>query len=369
MRTESVRICGTLENMSAERLLRLLSMFTARRHWGGDELADRLGVTPRTVRRDVDRLRELGYQIHAVPGPAGGYELGGGSATPPLLLDDDAAVAMALGLRAVAAGAVAGGAVAGMAEAAGRAAAVVERVLPGRLTRRVDALHSAVVPLRPPPVGDTEVSPETLSVIALACRDGERLRFGYTDGRGRVTRRHVEPYRLVFTARRWYLVAHDVDKREWRSFRLDRLDQGPGNDAADRAAGHADGRHRGGPQRTGVRSAPPDPPDAARFVAEGIASGGYRHQARVRIAAPAPVVAALVPPEAAVIEAIDDTSCLLISGSDYLDAIAMHLALLDLPFTPLEPPELADRCTVLARRLTDAAAAARTPAVTASAEP
>jgi predicted DNA-binding transcriptional regulator YafY len=344
--------------MSAERLLRLLSMFTARRHWGGDELADRLGVTPRTIRRDVERLRDLGYQIHAVPGPAGGYELGGGSATPPLLLDDDAAVAVALGLRAVAAGAVAGGAVAGMAEAAGRAAAVVERVLPGRLTRRVDALHAAVVPLRPP-LGDApEVSAETLSLIALACRDGERLRFGYTDSRGRATRRHVEPYRLVFTARHWYLVAHDVDKREWRSFRLDRLDQKPGHDTAEGSAGYADGRHRGGPQRTGVRSRPPDPPDAARFVAEGIASGGYLHQARVRIAAPAPAVAALVPPQAAVIEAIDDTSCLLISGSDYLDAIAMHLALLDLPFTPLEPPELASRCAALARRLAGAATSA-----------
>jgi predicted DNA-binding transcriptional regulator YafY len=353
--------------MSAERLLRLLSMFTARRHWGGDELADRLGVTPRTVRRDVERLRDLGYQIHAVPGPAGGYELGGGSATPPLLLDDDAAVAVAIGLRAVAAGAVAGGAVTGMAEAAGRAAAVVERVLPGRLTRRVDALHAAVVPLRPPPDDAAEVSAQTLAVIALACRDGERLRFAYTDGRGRTTRRHVEPYRLVFTARHWYLVAHDVDKREWRSFRLDRVDQGRGPDDGREPAGrpdggHPDGRHPGGPQRTGVRSRPPDPPDAARFVAEGIASGGYRHQARVRIAAPAPEVAARVPPQAAVIEAIDDESCLLISGADYLDAIAMHLALLGLPFTPLEPPELAGRCAALARRLADAAAAAATDA-------
>lgn len=327
--------------VTAGRLLRLLSLFIARRQWGGAELADRMGVTPRTIRRDVDRLRELGYEIRAVPGPAGGYELGGGSATPPLLLDDDAAVAVALGLRTVAAGAGAGGAVAGMAEAAARAAAVVERVLPARLTRRVEALHTAVVPLHPPAGGDPEVSPQTLSTVALACRDGERLRFSYTDARGRATRRHAEPHRLVFTARRWYLVAHDVDKREWRSFRLDRL--------ADE------------PFRTGVRSRPPDPPDAARFVAEGIAAGGYRYQARVRIEAPAHVVAARVPPQAAVIEAIDDTSCLLISGGDQLDWIVMHLAVLDFPFTPLDPPELRERCAALSSRLAAAAAAAAAP--------
>ncbi len=343
--------------MSAERLLRLLALFTARRHWGGEELAERLAVTPRTVRRDVERLRDLGYQIHAVPGPAGGYELGGGSATPPLLLDDDAAVAVTLGLRAVAAGAVAGGAVAGMAEAAGRAAAVVERVLPGRLAHRVDALRTAIVPAGPPSGDGPEVSAETLAVIALACRDGERLRFGYTNARGAPSRRHVEPYRLVFTARHWYLVAYDLDKREWRSFRLDRLDDGPGPGTGSDRARHADGRHPGGPQRTGVRSRSADPPDAARFVAQGIAFGGFRYQARVRIAAPAHLVAARVPPSAAVIEAIDDTSCLLISGAGYLDAIAMHLALLDFPFAPLDPPELRDRCAALSRRLADAASA------------
>src|SRR6516162_588959 len=169
---------GETELMTAERLLRLLSLFTVRRCWGGDELAQRLGVTPRTIRRDVERLRDLGYQVRAVPGPAGGYELGAGAGLPPLLLDDDAAVAVALGLRAVA-----GGSVDGLEEAAVRAAAVIERVLPGRVRARVDALHSAVVPVAASYSGRA-VRPETLSLLALACRDGERLRFAYTDSRG-----------------------------------------------------------------------------------------------------------------------------------------------------------------------------------------
>ena len=198
--------------MTAERLLRLLSLFTVRRCWGGDELAQRLGVTPRTIRRDVERLRDLGYQVRAVPGPYGGYELGAGTGLPPLLLDDDAAVAVAVGLRAVAGGAVGGMEGAGMEEAAVRAAAVIERVLPARLRARVDALRAAVVPLRGVRPDAAAVRPETLALLALACRDGERIRFGYTDAEGTASSRHAEPYRLVVTARHWYLVARDLDK-------------------------------------------------------------------------------------------------------------------------------------------------------------
>ncbi|HEY7146532.1 MAG TPA: WYL domain-containing protein [Streptosporangiaceae bacterium] len=313
---------------TAGRLLRLLSLLTVRRNWPGDELAGRMGVTPRTIRRDVGRLRDLGYQVSSVPGPAGGYELGAGSGLPPLLLDDEAAVAVALGLRAAT-----GGAVAGMEEAAARAAAVIERVLPGRLRRRVDALQSAVVPL---PAGTPPAQPAMLEMLALACRDGERLRFGYVDGAGNQTRRHVEPYRLVSTGRRWYLVARDLDRDDWRSFRLDRLDD---------------------PVPTGRRSRPADPPDAARFVSEGVAVGAYRWRARVLLEVPASEAAALVPPTAGVIEAVDEDRCLLISGSDHLDAIALHLAYLEVPFTPLEPPELRERCAVLAARLSRAASA------------
>lgn len=311
---------------TAERLLRLLSLLTSGRNWLGTDLAERLRVTPRTIRRDVDRLRALGYQIHAVPGPAGGYQLGAGSALPPMLLDDDAAVAVAVGLRAAA-----DGAVSGMAEAATRAAAVIERVLPDRLRRRVDALHSAVVSL---PSGTPPVAPGLLALIALACQDSERLRFSYTDGEGRETRRHAEPYRLVSAGRRWYLVARDIDKDAWRSFRLDRMQD---------------------PLPTGQRSRPADPPDAARFVSEGMSTSPYRWQVRVLLDAPVEVVAARVPPTTAVIEAAGDTQCILISGSDSLDAIVMHLLMLDVPFTPLSPPELRTRCAALSRRLATAA--------------
>ena len=338
--------------MTAERLLRLLSLFTVQRSWGGEELARRLGVTPRTIRRDVERLRELGYQVRAVPGPYGGYELGAGAGLPPLLLDDDAAVAVAVGLRAVAAGAVGGlggGGMegAGMEEAAVRAAAVIERVLPGRLRARVDALRAAVVPLRGVRPDAAAVRPETLTLLALACRDGERLRFGYTDSEGTASSRHVEPYRLVVTARHWYLVARDLDKGEWRSFRLDRLER---------------------PLPTGRRSSPAGAPDAARFVAEGIAAGAYRYQARVLVAAPADVVAARMPGLGAVIEAVSESTCLVISGHHYLEAIAMYFAALDLPFTPLEPPELRALCAALSRRLGEAAASAYSGAGSADAD-
>jgi predicted DNA-binding transcriptional regulator YafY len=318
---------------TAERILGLLSLLTAGHVWRGDDLAERLGVTARTVRRDIDRLRDLGYEVRAVPGPAGGYALGAGAVLPPMMLDDDAAVAVAVGLRSAASGGVAG-----MEEAAVRAAAAIERVLPERLKRRVDALHATVVPL---PSGTTPVQPSLLGMVALACRDSERLRFSYTDGKGAASRRHVEPYRLVSAARRWYLVARDIDRDAWRSFRLDRITD---------------------PLPTGVRSCPADPPDAARFVAEGTSTKPYRWQARVLLDAPASVVADRVPASTGVIEAAGTGQCVLISGSDSLDAIAFHLAMLDIPFTPLEPPELRETCAALAARLASAASASQAAA-------
>jgi predicted DNA-binding transcriptional regulator YafY len=313
---------------TAARLLRLLSLLTARRTWGGDELADRLGVTGRTVRRDVERLRELGYPVRAVPGPTGGYALGAGTGLPPLLLDDDSAVAVALGLQTAASGAVAG-----IQEAALRAGAAIEQVMPTRLRRRVQALQATTVALT---ANDAVVAPSVLAQLALACRDGERLRFRYVDRSGQDSQRHVEPYRLVSTGRRWYLVARDLDRDDWRSFRVDRLHD---------------------PLPTGRHSPPADPPDAARFVASGLSQGPYRWRARVVMHAPAAVVTSLMPPTVAVIESIDDERCLLISGGDSLDFIVLHLALLNVPFTPLEPPELRDRCAALAQRLHDAATA------------
>ena len=311
---------------NAARLLRLLALLTARRSWRGEELAQRLGVTVRTVRRDIGRLRDLGYPVHAAPGPAGGYALGAGASLPPLLLDDDSAVAVVLGLRMAA-----GGATAGIEEAAARGIAALEQVMPARLRRRIEALQAATVALTGSgPAVDSSV----LALLALACRDGERVRFCYVDHAGAASRRHVEPHRLVCTGRRWYLVAHDIDRNGWRSFRLDRLAE---------------------PLRTGRYSRPADPPDAARFVGAGISSGPYRWRARVLLDAPAESVAARVPPTVAVVEALDDHRCLLVSGSDHLDAIALHVASLRVPFTPLDPPELRKRCAALGALLTRAA--------------
>jgi predicted DNA-binding transcriptional regulator YafY len=207
--------------MSADtsaRLLRLLSLLQTPRDWTGTELAERLDVTTRTVRNDVERLRDLGYPVHGTRGAIGGYRLGAGSALPPLLLDDEEAVAVAVGLRTAA-----GGSVAGIEEPSLRALAKLEQVLPSRLRRRVNALqtYTVSVPLdRPGPV----VSPELLTAIVAACRDHERLRFDYRSRDAAASRRDVEPYRLVNWGRRWYLVAWDTMRGDWRTFRVDRMD-------------------------------------------------------------------------------------------------------------------------------------------------
>lgn len=312
---------------TASRLLRLLPLLTARPSWRGAELAARLGVTTRTIRRDIGRLRELGYPVRATAGPRGGYALGAGAGLPPLLLDDDSAVAVAIGLRTAAADP----GLRDMEAAASRAAAAIDQVMPSRLRRRVEALAVTTVPLV---TSEPKIGPNELGLLALACQHSERLRFSYLNGAGQGSRRHVEPYRLVCTGRRWYLVAYDLGPGEWRSFRLDRLSD---------------------PLPTGVRSRPANPPDAARFVSEGISSGPYRWRARVLLDAPADVVARLVPATVAVVEAVAERQCLLTTGSDSLDSIALHLALLDVPFTPLDPPELRGRCEVLAARLLEAA--------------
>jgi predicted DNA-binding transcriptional regulator YafY len=313
---------------TAARLLRLLPLLSARRNWRGEELAERLGVTTRTIRRDIGRLRDLGYPVSATPGSHGGYSLAAATGElPPLLFDDDAAVAVALGLRFAATDP----ALRDMEEAAARAAAVIDQVMPSRLRRRVEAVHSMTVSLTP---ASQTIIPETLALLAQVCKDGERLRFRYVNGAGEETRRHTEPYRLVSTGRRWYLVARDVDASGWRSFRVDRICD---------------------PLPTGVRSRPRDPPDAARFVSEGISARPYRWRARVRLEASAAEIAEKVPPTVAVIEAGGDDRCLLTTGSDSLDAIAMHVALLDVPFVPLDPPELGERCKALAARLDSAA--------------
>ncbi|WP_026421134.1 helix-turn-helix transcriptional regulator [Actinokineospora inagensis] len=312
---------------TSARLLRLLSLLQTRRDWSGADLADRLGVTDRTVRRDVDKLRSLGYPVHATTGTAGGYRLGAGAALPPLLLDDEEAVAVAVGLRSAASGSVAG-----IEETSVRALAKLEQVLPARLRNRVNALQSAVLPLTGR--GPT-VDADTLAVIAAACRDRERLRFDYRARAGEESLRQVEPLRLVHTGRRWYLVAFDVDRDDWRTFRVDRLT----------------------PRTpTGPKFAPREPPggDVAAYTAYGLSNAAYRHQAVVTLHLPLERAAEQVTPTSGVLEPLDDGRCVLRAGGNSLDGLAMWLALLGCEFEVRSPPELVDRLAVVAGRLTRA---------------
>ncbi|QNS05698.1 helix-turn-helix transcriptional regulator [Streptomyces xanthii] len=256
------------------RLLQLLSLLQTPREWPGGELAERLHVSRRTVRRDIDRLRELGYPVQATMGADGGYRLVAGKALPPLVLDDEEAVAIVVGLRAGA-----GHAVEGVEEASVRALAKLEQVLPSRLRHRVSTLQAATIPLTS---GDgATIAPETLTVIASAAAGSERLRFHYRAADGTETRRLAEPYRLVSTGRRWYLVAFDLDRADWRTFRVDRVSE---------------------PFATGARFAPREVPegDAARYVqrsmssARGAAAGGD-YELDVEFLAPVEVVATRVP--------------------------------------------------------------------------
>jgi predicted DNA-binding transcriptional regulator YafY len=311
---------------TSARLLRLLSLLQARPEWSGADLAARLAVTPRTLRRDMAKLRSLGYPVHAEPGVAGGYRLGAGAALPPLLLDDDEAVAVALSLRTSAAHAVTG-----IAETSVRALAKLEQVLPSRLRERAAAISQATVPLTGPAPA---VDAETLTTIARGCRNRERLEFGYRSHDGAPTARRAEPHRLVQAGYRWYLVARDLDRDDWRTFRVDRIDR---------------------PRLTGVRFVPRDPPDAAAFVARAVTTAPYRYQARVLVHARPEVVAEHMPPSVGMLEPAAGGGCLLTSGADSLDMLAFHTATMDLDFTVLEPPELIERVRVLAARLARAA--------------
>lgn len=317
---------------TSARLLRLLSLLQAHREWSGAELADRLDVTPRTVRRDIDRLRELGYPVHSAPGTAGGYRLGAGAELPPLLLDDEEAVAIAVGLRSAA-----GHTIEGIEEASVRALAKLEQVLPARLRRRVGTLGTATVPM---PSGDgPTVDPEHLTVLAAAITNHERLRFGYRAGAGARSKRLVEPHRLVASGRRWYLVAYDNDREDWRIFRVDRLSE---------------------PFPTGVRTPPRELPaaDAGAYVRERMQGTAPTHRAVATVYAPAAEVAArLGGPAAGEVEPLDEASCRWRSAPDSLEWLAMRLAMLGREFTVHEPPELAGYLRAMGGRVTRAAGA------------
>ncbi|RKS76727.1 putative DNA-binding transcriptional regulator YafY [Actinomadura pelletieri DSM 43383] len=309
------------------RLLRLLSLLQTPREWPGSELAERLGVTPRTVRRDVERLRELGYPVHAARGNIGGYRLTAGTAMPPLLLDDAEAVAIAVGLRTAAAGAVAG-----IEDAAPRALAKLEQVLPARLRHHVTAIGEAAVALPPQVAGPPPADPETLALLAAACTAREKVRFAYTSAGGVDTRRLVQPHRLVTVGRRWYLVAHDEDRADWRTFRVDRI---------------------AGPHRTGVRGPErtlPGGVDAAAWAMDSLAGGSGTIRARVLLHVPADEAAAHVTAWQGALEPVDDATCLLHTHSDSLHFLAYRITLLPLDYTLLDPPELAGALAAMADR-------------------
>ena len=295
-------------------MLRLLSLLQTHRYWPGAELSERLEVSPRTLRRDIDRLRELGYQVDAVRGVAGGYQLRAGGSLPPLLLEDEEAVAIAVGLRSAAAGAVQG-----MEETSIQALTKVLSLMPPRLRRRMDALQSQTVPA---PMRGPSIDAGTLTTLAQGCRDDEPVRFAYTARGAEETNRHVEPHRLVSLGRRWYLVAYDRDRLDWRSFRVDRIRE---------------------PQLTGARYRPRELPaeDALEFVRTGIASMPMKYVVRVRFAIPADTVAGFVG-RWATVEPDGPDACAMTMSTDTLDWPMMVLANIDADFVVEGPSELAE---------------------------
>jgi predicted DNA-binding transcriptional regulator YafY len=310
---------------TSARLLRLLALLQSRRDWTGRELAERLEVTTRTVRNDMDRLRGLGYPVEATPGVLGGYRLGVGAAMPPLLLDDDEAVAVAVGLRTAASGMVDG-----IEETSVRALAKVEQMLPSRLRRRVNAVQAYTVAVAP---SGPRVDADVLVTIAGACRDHERLRFDYRDHSGTGSLRVVEPHRLVNSGRRWYLVAWDVDRADWRTFRVDRV--------VPRTP-------------TGPRFRPREAPEVADYVTRGATIATWRYMGRVRLLSPLAALEGRLP-AVATVESSGEDSCVVLVGSDSAHMLAHHIGLLDVDFEVLGPPELVERVRALAVRYTRAA--------------
>ena len=309
---------------TTSRVLQLLGLLQSRRVWSGDDLAARLGVTTRSVRRDVERLRELGYPVAASRGHGGGYQLGAGAALPPLLLDPDEAVAMAVCLRLAA-----GGSVAGVGESALRALSKLDQVMPRRLRSQVSVVHEATITLTSG-APESVVEPDVLMTLARASRDREHVTAGYVDRSGTATRRRLEPYQLVTTGRRWYLLAFDRDRQDWRSLRLDRM--------SDVTA-------------VGTTFAARDAPDAAAYVRRSISTSPYRYVARIRYHAPVDIVAPHFPAGSVDIEADGPDATIVTAGADDPRAMVPWLAMVDADFEILESPELADAMVAMAARM------------------
>jgi predicted DNA-binding transcriptional regulator YafY len=305
------------------RLLALLGLLQSRPVWSGAELAERLEVSGRTVRNDMERLRNLDYPVEAVRGPGGHYRLGVGAKLPPLLLDDDEAVAVAVGLRAVTG-------VSGIEDTSARALAKLDAVLPHRLRLRVNAVRDAVQ-AAPENTGtnvpDPEVDATLLMAVAAAIRDHEEIRFAYRDDE----RYQVEPYRLVSWQRRWYLVARDGRNDTWSNFRLDWMElRIPG----------------------GRRFAPVELPggDYPAFVLRTTAFAGWQVHVRITVYAPAAEVLSRINPAVGVVEALDDDTCVLVTGADSVETVAVYIGMLGLDFTVTEPPEVVAHLATLAKR-------------------
>jgi predicted DNA-binding transcriptional regulator YafY len=307
---------------TTERVLRLLALLQRRPSWTSAELATELGVTDRSVRRDVERLRALGYPVQATAGVGGGYRLGAGTRLPPLLLDDEEAIATAVSLRLAS-----GGTVAGAGEAALRALAKLDQVMPPRLRAEVRAVHGATDTL----VGrGVEIDAELLVTFARACRDAVRVRFRYAGRTGEERERTVEPVRMVATSSRWYLMAWDVDREDWRTFRLDRMREVVATTWRFRAREH---------------------PDPVAYVQRSMTEAPYRYLARVRVHARPDQVRELVPPQVGRVEDDRDGWCVLVAGGEDLDWLAVHVTRLGYEAEVLEPPELREAAARLARRL------------------
>jgi predicted DNA-binding transcriptional regulator YafY len=317
---------------TSSRLLRLLSLLQTPRDWTGSELASRLEVSPRTVRSDIERLRDLGYPVHATRGSIGGYRLEAGTSMPPLLLEDDEAVAVAIAMRTAT-----GGAVEGLEESSLRALAKLEQVLPPRLRRQVSTMQSVTIQVRRgrPDLGQA-VDPTMLTELARLARERFSVRFDYSDRRSAATQRRAEPYRIVNAGQRWYLVAWDLDRADWRTFRVDRMRPGISS---------------------GVRFTPRALTDAEAeaLVARGVPPEARKFQARVIVHLPAAQLAERIGAWIGTVEALDDERCVLVTGAERVEDIALHLGWLGAEFRVTEPPELVTALKTLATRYAAAA--------------
>jgi predicted DNA-binding transcriptional regulator YafY len=309
---------------TATRLLRLLALLHTRPSWTAPELAERLGVTTRTVRRDVARLRRLDHPVQASPGPHGGYQLGRGPELPPLVLDDHEALAAVVGLRFATAGTGAG-----LAEAALSALAKLERVLPAHLAERLQDVRDATVSATRRP--GVETDPDHLLVLAQACRRRERIRLMYCDRAGTRSLRHLEPLRLVHASWRWYLVAFDLDRDDWRTFRVDRSTA---------------------PMPTGARSMDRDAPDPVALVRAALTLSPYEVQATARLHLPLAQAEQTDAGWFGVLEAEGEDTCLVRTGANDAQALAGYLAGLPCRVEVLDPPEVAAALAAHVARLT-----------------